>query len=132
MERQLGIIGRADALPAGARHRRVQHLRFRLSSEAGRGTRNAGLLWRFSARGFGEASRLLHRFEREPDLAATVPARLRPVLYNSWEATVFNVNEAGRRRWREKAAKLGVELFVMDDGWFGKRNNDHAGLGDWS
>ncbi len=57
---------------------------------------------------------------------------MRPVLYNSWEATEFNVNEAGQTALAQKAAKLGVELFVMDDGWFGKRNTDHAGLGDWT
>jgi alpha-galactosidase len=53
------------------------------------------------------------------------------VLYNSWEATTFNVDEPGQKLLAEKAAKLGVELFVVDDGWFGKRNNDRAGLGDW-
>jgi alpha-galactosidase len=53
------------------------------------------------------------------------------VLYNSWEATTFNVNEPGQVALADKAAKLGVEMFVMDDGWFGKRNNDRAGLGDW-
>ena len=56
---------------------------------------------------------------------------MRPVLYNSWEATEFDVNEAGQKELAEKAAKIGVERFVMDDGWFGARNNDHAGLGDW-
>ncbi len=54
-----------------------------------------------------------------------------PVLYNSWEATKFAVNEAGQKVLAEKAAKIGVERFVMDDGWFGQRNDDHAGLGDW-
>jgi alpha-galactosidase len=58
-------------------------------------------------------------------------APLRPVLYNSWEATTFNVEEAGQKALADKAARLGVELFVVDDGWFGKRNNDRAGLGDW-
>jgi len=86
----------------------------------------------FSAGGFGGASRLLHRFEREQILPGGKDARLRPVLYNSWEATEFNVNEAGQRQLADKAAKLGVELFVMDDGWFGRRNDDHAGLGDWT
>jgi len=85
----------------------------------------------FSPNGFGQASRLLHRFEREQVLPGGVNARLRPVLYNSWEATEFNVSEAGQKQLADKAAKLGVELFVVDDGWFGKRNNDHAGLGDW-
>ncbi len=85
----------------------------------------------FSQNGHGGASRLLHRFEREHILPGGAGARLRPVLYNSWEATTFNVDEAGQSALAEKAAKLGVELFVMDDGWFGKRNHDRAGLGDW-
>ncbi len=86
----------------------------------------------FSAKGFGEASRILHRFERAQILPHGTKARLRPVLYNSWEATEFAVDEPGQRALAAKAAKLGVELFVMDDGWFGKRNDDHAGLGDWT
>ncbi|MCL4402351.1 MAG: alpha-galactosidase, partial [Acidobacteria bacterium] len=78
--------------------------------------------------GFGAASRLMHGFE----LAAILPRRgLRPVLYNSWEATTFKVNEEGQKQLAEKAARIGVELFVMDDGWFGRRDNDRAGLGDW-
>lgn len=56
---------------------------------------------------------------------------MRPVLYNSWEATEFNVTEGGQKALAARAAKLEVELFVIDDGWFGKRNTDHAGLGDW-
>lgn len=86
----------------------------------------------FSSQGFGEASRLMHRLtikEILPDRAAPHP---RPVLYNSWEATEFNINEEGQKALADKAAKIGVELFVMDDGWFGRRNNDHAGLGDWT
>lgn len=85
----------------------------------------------FSDRGFGGASRLMHRFELSEILPGHPHPRIRPVLYNSWEATEFNVNQAGQEALAAKAAKLGVELFVMDDGWFGERNNDHAGLGDW-
>ncbi len=85
----------------------------------------------FSDKGFGEASRSLHDAERAEIEPGRLKVRPRPVLYNSWEATEFNVNEAGQKALAEKAAKLGVELFVVDDGWFGKRNNDHAGLGDW-
>ena len=54
-----------------------------------------------------------------------------PILYNSWEATWFNVNTEGQKLLAHKAAEIGCELFVMDDGWFGARNDDHAGLGDW-
>jgi alpha-galactosidase len=86
----------------------------------------------FTDQGFGEASRLMHCFQREEILPDRTAPHLRPVLYNSWEATLFNVNEAGQKQLAEKAAKIGVELFVMDDGWFGQRNDDHAGLGDWT
>ncbi len=81
--------------------------------------------------GIGSASRLLHAFEIASILPHHPNPPLRPVLYDSWEATGFNVNEAGQIALAEKAASIGVERFVMDDGWFGERNNDHAGLGDW-
>jgi alpha-galactosidase len=85
----------------------------------------------FSAEGFGGASRLLHRLQTTELLPDHGDPHPRPVLYNSWEATEFNVNEQGQKELAEKAAKIGVERFVMDDGWFGARNNDRAGLGDW-
>ncbi|MGA7525488.1 MAG: alpha-galactosidase [Acidobacteriaceae bacterium] len=85
----------------------------------------------YSDQGIGGASRLLHRFELAEILPGAPHPRVRPVLYNSWEATEFDVNEAGQEVLAEKAASLGVERFVMDDGWFGERSNDHAGLGDW-
>jgi alpha-galactosidase len=82
--------------------------------------------------GFGGASRTMHRFEREQIFPGGAQSRLRPVLYNSWEATTFSVDEPGQKALADKAAKLGIEMFVMDDGWFGARNNDRAGLGDWT
>jgi alpha-galactosidase len=91
----------------------------------------------YSAHGLGGASRALHLYELKhilPRTEATQGAEMprpRPVLYNSWEATGFNVTEAGQMALAEKAASLGVDRFVMDDGWFGQRKNDHAGLGDW-
>jgi alpha-galactosidase len=85
----------------------------------------------FSSAGFGDASRLLHRYELANILPQSPNPRLRPVLYNSWEATKFDIDEKGQEQLAEKAASIGVERFVMDDGWFGQRKNDHAGLGDW-
>ncbi|WP_410635803.1 alpha-galactosidase [Amycolatopsis sp. cmx-4-83] len=79
--------------------------------------------------GFGAASRAWHAYVREHVLPH--PAELRPVLYNSWEATGFAVSEGGQLALAERAAALGVELFVLDDGWFGARTGDHSGLGDW-
>ena len=85
----------------------------------------------YSHDGIGGASRLLDRFEISTILPHAPNPRLRPVLYNSWEATEFNVDEAGQEALAEKAASIGVERFVMDDGWFGQRSRDRAGLGDW-
>jgi alpha-galactosidase len=91
----------------------------------------------YSATGLGGASNKLFQFElhnilpRTGKSAGQPTPRPRPVIYNSWEATEFNVNEAGQIALAEKAAELGVDRFVMDDGWFGQRKNDHAGLGDW-
>ncbi|HQX74797.1 MAG TPA: glycoside hydrolase family 36 N-terminal domain-containing protein, partial [Thermoflexales bacterium] len=83
-----------------------------------------------SNEGWGGASRRLHAFARERILPAAKPnAPLRPVLYNSWEATYFNLSVAGQTELARKAAAIGVELFCLDDGWFGARRNDHAGLG---
>jgi len=85
----------------------------------------------FSNDGFGGASRIFHRYQREKILPNAPAPRLRPVLYNSWEATFFDVTEAGQMALAEKAASIGVERFVVDDGWFGARNSDKKGLGDW-
>jgi alpha-galactosidase len=85
----------------------------------------------YSDHGLGGASRLLHRFELAHILPQAPEPKPRPVIYNSWEATEFNVDEPGQVALAEKAASIGVDRVVMDDGWFGQRKNDHAGLGDW-
>jgi len=68
-------------------------------------------------------------FPATPRVPEVVP--LRPVLYNSWEATGFDVSEDGQLELARRAAQLGVERFVVDDGWFLGRRSDHSGLGDW-
>ncbi|MFE7648485.1 alpha-galactosidase [Streptomyces phaeoluteigriseus] len=80
--------------------------------------------------GFGAASRAWHAYT----LAHVLPRgrETAAVLYNSWEATGFDVDEASQRALAERAAALGVELYVVDDGWFGSRRSDRAGLGDWT
>ncbi|MFE4550842.1 alpha-galactosidase [Streptomyces sp. NPDC056785] len=80
--------------------------------------------------GFGAASRAWHAYVRAHVLPH--PDEDAPVLYNSWEATGFDVDEVGQKALAERAAALGVELYVVDDGWFGARRSDHAGLGDWT
>ncbi len=81
--------------------------------------------------GFGEMSRQLNRFAVNNVLPKQFNDKILPVLYNSWEATYFDVSAENQIALAKKAADIGVELFVMDDGWFGARNDDHAGLGDW-
>lgn len=85
-------------------------------------------LW--SDGGFGGASRSWHAYQR----AYVIPdaEQDRPVLYNSWEATEFDISEDQQRELARRAAAMGVELFVVDDGWFGRRTSDRAGLGDWT
>ena len=85
----------------------------------------------YSDDGLGGASRLLHHFEIARILPQAPDPKPRPVIYNSWEATEFKVDEAGQMALAEKAASIGVDRFVMDDGWFGQRKTEHAGLGDW-
>ena len=85
----------------------------------------------YSHHGMGGASRLLNHFTVANILPNAPHPKPRPVIYNSWEATEMNVSEAGQEAMAEKAATLGIDRFVMDDGWFGKRKTDHAGLGDW-
>jgi alpha-galactosidase len=82
--------------------------------------------------GWGGASRRLHAFTRRRVLPrAPGWAEERPVLYNSWEATYFDLSFDGQTELARKAAAIGVEMFCVDDGWFGARRNDLAGLGDW-
>ncbi|WNZ07268.1 alpha-galactosidase [Streptomyces sp. 11x1] len=85
-------------------------------------------LW--SDGGFGGASRAWHAYQR----AYVIPDadRDRPVLFNSWEATEFDISEEQQGALARRAAAIGVELFVVDDGWFGARTSDRAGLGDWT
>lgn len=81
--------------------------------------------------GFGKMSNLMNDYAVEYILPKSFAKEPLPVLYNSWEATWFDVSCEGQQKLAEIAADLGVELFVMDDGWFGSRKDDHAGLGDW-
>lgn len=85
-----------------------------------------------SHEGKGVASRKLHTWARKHKLLAGNEERL--TLLNNWEATYFDFNEAKLKALLQDTKKLGVDLFLLDDGWFGNkypRNGDHAGLGDW-
>jgi alpha-galactosidase len=86
----------------------------------------------YTTGGFGAASRMLHDYQRlclNPRAWAEKPL---PVIYNAWAAFEFSINEQLMMALAEQAAAIGVELFVMDDGWFGTRDDARSGLGDWT
>lgn len=85
----------------------------------------------YSAEGFGGMSDRMHRLEHAHLMPEEFAKKTHRVLYNSWYATEFNVQCSEQMKLAEKAAKLGTELFVIDDGWFGDRTDDTKALGDW-
>ena len=91
-----------------------------------------GMVWTWSGEGAGRASRNLHRWARNSQLYAG--AQITPTLLNNWEGTYFKFNTKMLLDIIDDAASMGLEMFVLDDGWFGldyPRDNDKAGLGDW-
>ena len=84
-----------------------------------------------SPNGFGQMSRQFHRSIRQHLIRDPYKGKRRPVLINNWEATYFDFTADKLVEIAKEASALGIELFVMDDGWFGKRNDDNSGLGDW-
>ena len=90
------------------------------------------MIYTWSAEGAGGASRNLHRWARKHGVWGG--GKVNPTLLNSWEGAYFNFTTETLLRMIDDAASMGLEMFVLDDGWFGlehPRNNDKAGLGDW-
>ncbi|MBR0277581.1 MAG: alpha-galactosidase, partial [Clostridia bacterium] len=85
----------------------------------------------YSDKGFGQMSRTYHKLYRTRLVRGKYRDIERPVLINNWEATYFDFNEEKILNIAKKAKSVGVELIVLDDGWFGKRNSDNCSLGDW-
>ena len=85
----------------------------------------------YSSEGIGKLSRNYHRTIREHVCRGEWRDKKRPILINNWEATYFDFTGEKIVQIAKEAAELGIELMVMDDGWFGKRDNDKSGLGDW-
>lgn len=85
----------------------------------------------YSKAGIGEMSRTYHKLYRRRMCRGAYRDKERPILVNNWEATYFNFNEEKIKDIAKAGSELGIELFVLDDGWFGKRNSDNCSLGDW-
>lgn len=85
----------------------------------------------YSGAGLGEMSRTYHKLYRTRLVRGKYRDEVRPILANNWEATYFDFNEEKIVGLAKEAAALGIELLVLDDGWFGRRNGDNCSLGDW-
>ncbi len=85
----------------------------------------------YSDQGLNGMSQAFHALYRENLIPAQWRKEKRPILINNWEATYFDFNEEKLVKIAKSASELGIELFVLDDGWFGKRNDDTSSLGDW-
>ena len=85
----------------------------------------------YSSKGLGEMTRTFHNLYRSHLIRSKYLHTKRPILINNWEATYFDFDEKKLLEIAKEASKLGIEMLVMDDGWFGNRNNDDSSLGDW-
>jgi len=85
----------------------------------------------YSSKGLNKLSNNFHGLINEYIISDNHKHKERPILINNWEATYFDFNQKKLLAIAKKAKKLGIELFCLDDGWFGKRNDDFSSLGDW-
>lgn len=85
----------------------------------------------YSSEGLGGMSRTYHKLYRTRLCRGQYRDQVRPILVNNWEATYFDFNSEKLLEIASVGKEIGIDLFVLDDGWFGKRNNDKSSLGDW-
>lgn len=104
---------------------------FNWEVDAGRDFETPQSVLCFSDRGYNSMSRRMHEFVRKHVVRGNWRDKERPILLNSWEANYFDIDENNLLALAKKAKEVGVELFVMDDGWFGERDDDTKSLGDW-
>lgn len=97
----------------------------------GENYRSPSIFAGYTSQGLSSLSRQFHTYVRQNLLRPNVQSRPRPVHYNSWEAVYFNHDIDQLKAMASKAVEIGIERFVLDDGWFGSRRNDRSGLGDW-
>ena len=103
---------------------------FSYTLEAGESFCSPEAVMTYSANGIGKMSRNFHKFVRN-HIMPPVSLEPHPVVLNTWEACYFDIDEEKLINFAKEAKKTGFDMLVMDDGWFGKRNDDRAGLGDW-
>ncbi len=134
----LGALAWSGNYTLSFKHSSYGHLYLRLGHDfahspytlaAGRSLTLPGAILVYSHSGAAHASHCMHRYLRRHVLPHG--QELRRTLLNSWEGVHFDVHEPTLRAMMQRTAELGVELFVLDDGWFGRRKDDSSSLGDW-
>lgn len=104
---------------------------FEWTLEAGEAFYTPEVILSCSTTGFAKLSQNFHHIIRNHVCRGTYQLSSRPVLINNWEATYFDFNEEKILNIARQASNLGIDMMVLDDGWFGKRDDDCSGLGDW-
>ncbi len=104
---------------------------FKWLLEAGESFQTPEVVMVYSNQGLNQMSQTYHKLYRTRLARGKYRDKVRPILINNWEATYFDFNQEKILDIAKGAKKLGLELFVLDDGWFGNRNDDSSSLGDW-
>ena len=104
---------------------------FSWTLEQGESFETPEVIMAYSAEGFGKLSRIYHDAYRSNLIRSKYTEQPRPILVNNWEATYFDFDADKIYHIAEEAKNIGLDMFVLDDGWFGKRDNDWCALGDW-
>ncbi|MCQ2500429.1 MAG: alpha-galactosidase [Lachnospiraceae bacterium] len=109
----------------------LQNSNFAWRLEVGESVTAPEVIMTYAKNGLNQLSRTYHHIIRENVVDAKYYNLRRPVLINNWEATYFNFTEEKILEIADSAKELGIDMLVLDDGWFGKRNDDNTSLGDW-
>ncbi|MGM9972829.1 MAG: alpha-galactosidase [Clostridiaceae bacterium] len=110
----------------------IQPQGFRWKLHRGEAFETPEVILSYEGNGLGELSRKYHNFIKHHVSSERWKGVRRPILINNWEATYFDFTSDKLIDIAKDAKDMGIELLVMDDGWFGKRNDDYSGLGDWT
>lgn len=105
--------------------------RFSWELNAGQSFQTPEMILSYSSQGLNKMSQIHHELLRERIARGRHQFAERPILVNNWEATYFDFNSEKIKAIIDEAKELGIEMFVLDDGWFGKRDADNSSLGDW-
>lgn len=128
------FVAQADLDQFGSIHAEmgIAPYNFKWKLEAGASFTAPEAVMTYSAEGLGAMTRSFHNLYRNHLIRSKFLHKKRPILINNWEATYFNFNTEKLLSIARDAAKLGIEMLVMDDGWFGNRYDDNRALGDWN